>query len=892
MRFFLGMMPRLFIIILFFNSVVQGVSGNSPDSLEAVLKLTPVDSSKALLCNQFARNALVYYKQTDDYYQALEYAERGLEYAKKANFSKGEAELYRTMGSICFFMNNFDSAIKYYENALEIGEKTNDIDCVATNNYNIGLTCLQQSKMFYAINYMQKALSLWQQLGEVKKVLTAYANIINCYTAVDEYDLAKKYALESLELALETGNRFNEADLYDRLAAISQKQGEIREVVKYYQFSINIFEELGEQLQVARVSFNAAQNQFADNPEIAVKLYRKSASIYENIQPRNNALFYIYYIIAEHFKKEHLNDSVRFFYEKALDKAILSGTQTVIADAHNILGRYYLEINEIKTAEKCFLTAYELASKINQIKMMSDALTGLSDINARFGDYRTAFKYIKQNQTFKDSLNNEENRKNILQLNTVYEFDKENNAIKMQLAHQEQDIRQQKNIKRIILIALFCSGILLIFLIRSARRNKEANIILEDQYEEITSINDELNKSNSELSHYKDHLEEMVKEQTEKLFQKEMQLRTLSDNLPGGYIYQISKTPDGKESISYIGSNAEKWIGASIEAVMDDVQLMYRQIFPDDLERKRNLEKESISTMSSYSFEYRVMIDNQEIWMLENAIPLKEKNGNIIMDGIVMDITDHKQFEKELIRAKEHAEESDKLKSAFLCNMSHEIRTPMNGIVGFLSFIERDDLPADKRRTYIDIIRSNVQQLLQLIGDIVDISKMDSNQLVLQIVKFDMNALLDELEIFFQDFIIRKDKNLELILDRSDFISPCILKADPNRIKQILTNLIGNSIKFTEKGFIRFGYSLLEETSELYLFVEDTGIGIPESKMECIFERFRQANDGETQTFYGGTGLGLAISKNLVEVMGGHIAVESTEGTGTFFHFTLPFGDI
>jgi signal transduction histidine kinase len=283
-----------------------------------------------------------------------------------------------------------------------------------------------------------------------------------------------------------------------------------------------------------------------------------------------------------------------------------------------------------------------------------------------------------------------------------------------------------------------------------------------------------------------------------------------------------------------------------------------------------------------------MMKGNEVLWLLENAMPRYDENRNIVWDGIMMDVTKLKNVEKELIAAKEKAEESDRLKSSFLANMSHEIRTPMNGIVGFLGFIERDDLPIEKRKKYANVIRSNIQQLLQLIGDIIDISKMDTQQLSLHFVQFNPNAMLDELEIFFQNFIIHKDKKIDMILDHSNLIHSCLIESDSVRVRQVMSNLIENAIKFTEKGYIRFGYQPTEDNAGLYFFVEDTGIGIPESKRAHIFERFRQVHDDNKQVLYGGTGLGLTISKNLVEMMGGKIGVTSKEGAGSTFYFTLP----
>jgi signal transduction histidine kinase len=506
----------------------------------------------------------------------------------------------------------------------------------------------------------------------------------------------------------------------------------------------------------------------------------------------------------------------------------------------------------------------------------------------RKGDFKTAVKYIHEYQVFKDSLNSEENREKVKQLIVQHEFDKENEAIKAELEQHQKDIQQQKTIDTIIVAALLFAAVLSVFIIRSNTLKRRANVKLENQHREILRINGELSESNDELCKYKDSLEEMVKEKTDQLRQSEIQLRTLSNNLPGGCIYQKYVFHDGNELFSYMSNTAEEWIGLSAETIMGDINQYYRQIVPEDLEKKQKIEKDSIYTMSSYSCEYRMMNGDQELWLLEIAMPRADKNQSIVWDGIIVNITDRKNFEKDLIHAKERAEESDRLKSSFLANMSHEIRTPINGIIGFLNFIERDDISAEKRQSYTRIIRSNIQQLLQLIGDIIDISKMDARLLALHHTKFDLNALLDELDIFFQDFILKRDKKIELVLDRSEFVSPCIIESDSVRIRQILSNLVGNAVKFTDRGYVRYGYQLKNE-SEIYFFVEDTGIGIPVEQQQNVFERFKQALDGKEHIQYGGTGLGLAISKNLVEMLGGQIGVTSEVDVGSTFHFTLPF---
>ena len=244
------------------------------------------------------------------------------------------------------------------------------------------------------------------------------------------------------------------------------------------------------------------------------------------------------------------------------------------------------------------------------------------------------------------------------------------------------------------------------------------------------------------------------------------------------------------------------------------------------------------------------------------------------------------QKTSELLKAKEKAEESDKLKSAFLANMSHEIRTPMNGILGFLGLIGQKNLSSDKLDEYINIIHSNSQRLLKLIDDILDISKLEVGQLKISKAECYFNEIMQELNVFYTEIIRHGPrKRLTLIFDDSDAIPELIVHTDSSRVKQVLSNLIDNAIKFTEYGFIRFGYRLQE--TDILLYVEDTGIGMDENQVRIVFERFRQADESVAQK-YGGTGLGLAISKNLIELMGGRMWATSQPGVGTTFFFTIP----
>lgn len=236
------------------------------------------------------------------------------------------------------------------------------------------------------------------------------------------------------------------------------------------------------------------------------------------------------------------------------------------------------------------------------------------------------------------------------------------------------------------------------------------------------------------------------------------------------------------------------------------------------------------------------------------------------------------------------AEESDKLKSAFLANMSHELRTPMNAIIAFTNFIKDRALSSEKREEYVNYITAAGESLLHLIDDIIDIAKIESKELTIHSTKCNITQLLNELHNIFTELKKKKNKNyIQLILDPYCLRNNVIINTDPYRLKQILSNLLENALKYTNKGSVEFGYVQKEQQLEFY--VKDTGIGIPEEKFEFIFERFSQI-DQSVEKQFGGTGLGLAITRNLVRLLGGKIWIESIVDKGSTFYFTLPFKEI
>lgn len=254
---------------------------------------------------------------------------------------------------------------------------------------------------------------------------------------------------------------------------------------------------------------------------------------------------------------------------------------------------------------------------------------------------------------------------------------------------------------------------------------------------------------------------------------------------------------------------------------------------------------------------------------------------------IIRNISKFKQVESELLKAKEKAEESDKLKSAFLANMSHEIRTPMNAIIGFSDLLADPSLDAGEIGMYTGVIKERCNNLLQIVNDILDISRIEANQIELKENRFSVNSLLEELYIVYAQKLINEDKlNVVLHLSKEKSDNESMIYADETRLKQVLCNLLDNAVKFTKSGIIEFGYKLPDDNF-LEFFVRDTGIGINPDKHHIIFERFRQIDESLDRE-YGGNGLGLAICKAFVELMKGKIRLHSVPDAGTTIFFTIP----
>ncbi len=376
--------------------------------------------------------------------------------------------------------------------------------------------------------------------------------------------------------------------------------------------------------------------------------------------------------------------------------------------------------------------------------------------------------------------------------------------------------------------------------------------------------------------------EKSLNDNTEDLYQRQILLE-LINNIPDNIFIKDTES-------RFILAN--RWVSQVMGAKSPE-ELIGKTDFdfhPKKLAQKyRQDEREIISSGKAKLNIIEQVIDTNlgRHWYSTSKIPLKDPKGNIIgIMGIGRDITPWVKKQKELRKAKHAAEKADQLKSAFLSNLSHEIRTPLNAILGFSQFLRQFIEPDTKGNQYIDFIVHNGKQLLHLISDIIDLSKIDSGQLIINKKKFNLNELMHQLEHSIRETLSDKEKShIELVPEIPLEDDESLIYSDEHRLKQIMHNLLLNAVKFTHDGSIKFGYTVVGNGIKFY--VKDTGIGIPPEQLGLIFERFTQA-DNTIARQYEGAGIGLTIARGLARLMGSDLNVISEVSKGSEFYFTLP----
>jgi PAS domain S-box-containing protein len=551
-------------------------------------------------------------------------------------------------------------------------------------------------------------------------------------------------------------------------------------------------------------------------------------------------------VVKDIAKEGEINDQAEYFYKNKVKSLVCYP----IIYQKRLFGLLYLENNLV---EKSFS---QLDSNITEILINQIAIS-----------LKNAILYSEMEKRLIDRTSEieqqvEENAVQTEHLRLINRDLEEKNA---KINIQKREIQEQKQILEVKNNELQKLTI--------AAQKTDNAILIADQNGEIEWVNEGF------IQLYGYTLSEFKKE-------KGSTLITTSDYSEINEI--IKECIDRKSTVNYAArsnnrSSKKIWVHTTITPILDESGEIIKLVAIDsDITNLKKAEEEILRHKEEIEAQ-RDLANEQKRQIIKQNIELEKHQTQL--EKLV------EQRTRQLKFAKERAEESDRLKSSFLANMSHEIRTPMNAIIGFSELISEADIDQPQRKELITHLNSNCNSLLHLIDDIIDIARIEAGQL--RIFKQDcfINQTFIELYEAFSETQLKENKNVELIVEIENTDEHLSIHTDPYRFKQVMNNLIGNAIKFTDQGFIKFGYQISPKGYEDFIkfFVQDTGIGLNKDEQKEIFEQFRKIDSRETDKLYRGAGLGLAISKNLVNELGGEIWTESEPGIGSTFYFTLPF---
>ncbi|WP_111706176.1 CHASE domain-containing protein [Lutibacter citreus] len=606
-------------------------------------------------------------------------------------------------------------------------------------------------------------------------------------------------------------------------------------------------------------------------------------------------IVYIEPLIDRNLKAVGFNVSSNPFMRKALEdsrdinKVILTEKVTLVQEG----------TNTTQAGVVMYSPIYRKGLAINTVKERKIAINGWAAISLRINDFMDGvvgdFNLKNQNkinlqiydgeivskssQLFNSKTNLNKNN-SLLDLNTLL-LPIEMNGKVWTLQFNQSKVSFIDTVAFIVLVSGLVFSLLFSLLMFSLfntisiakKMAKELTIDVLDKNKELITTNELLKESYKELNSAKEKAEE-----------SEKRLKLIANNLVNGMIYQVECIDTDKRRFTYVNDAVFKFYGCTVEEAKENANLLYDKVHRDDIEFLIEKEKESLQKMSVFKAEVRVINPDGSFRWASYVSQPRMIDGVVFWDGIEIDITERKKVEQELRIAKENAEESNHLKTEFLNNMSHEIRTPMNGILGFSNFLNDSGLTLEKRKNFIKIIQNSGEQLLQIIDDIIEISRLGTKQIKVIECEVNLNDLMLELFSIFD--IKAKENKTPLYLKNELSDRQSIILTDKTKLFKVISNLLENALKFTSKGSINFGYRL--NNGELEIYIEDTGVGVEKEKHELIFERFAQAEKGLSKKV-GGLGLGLSIVKENVELLGGKIRVESRKGKGAKFLVTIPY---
>jgi PAS domain S-box-containing protein len=668
------------------------------------------------------------------------------------------------------------------------------------------------------------------------------------------YDKSLNLFQEALMFYEKTGDKEGIATALKDLGQVYYYLGNENSALDNYQKALLIYRELNDSDGIAR-SYNNIGMIFRDkgNIELALDYMNRSLEI-KRTQNNQYGIANTLGNIGDAYVRANEYEKAIEYFNEALKMWTTLNYLHGVTEVYNYLGDVYIKKGENEKAISNLLKGHKISEENNFKQRLVVNYQLLSKAYSQKKEFENAFLSFREYSSLKDSVYEAITSQRIEEYLTKYE----NIKAEKELLSQEKKIMNQRY--QIILTLIVLIAVIIFLII----------IILQNKF--IRRKSRKIHKINKELDN-------RVNEKTRELRTSQFSIEIAADS-----IFWINKNGE----FIYVNNAAITMLGYS----KDD--LLKKTIFDIVPEFSGDVWKEywdHLKKKGSYLIQlfYKTRMGNEI--PVEVAFNFREFEGEELNFVYSRNITERKTSDEKLKNAKEKAERSDKLKSAFLANMSHEIRTPMNAIIGFINLLGDQDISQEQKEEIIELAQSSSSDLLNILNDIIDISKIEADELTINKSLNYVNGVFSEIFRFYlKNIDLNSKENVKLSLELESNSERIAIFTDKARFRQIMNNFINNAIKFTSSGEIVIGYRQITSGGRklLLFFVKDTGEGIPEDKIDYIFDRFNRIDDSRKKSLIG-TGLGLSISKKLVDILGGIIGVESQLGVGSEFYFTLPY---
>lgn len=763
----------------------------------------------------------------------------GIKVAKQHANTNGLALAYKSAGVAAYTLSLQKVAGLYYDSALAVFTQLADTVEMAKVLNNIGVLYVNFGQYVKAVDYYNKALQLNILIDNKESIGKINNNIGALYLHLGSYEQAASYFSNAYELAKSLGDKASMLSIQNNLGLIRLDEGKYAEAGRLFKECVSIAEEIGD----FGGKGNALQN--------LGNLYLQ--------QKRADSAFYF------------LDLTLQLFDEL---KKPVSRTWYAIGKTHLLNQNHRQALNAFLKAEEDLQFYPDGEMRILVLKELYKSWDYL-------GNTKEAFKVLKLYHQVFDSVKDLFDSTAVANLEARFAMDQkleEVETLKTEKVIQEKILVQQKETnetnRKLLIITLLILVILFISLVlyfSMYKKHKKLNTLLTEQYTLLENAKNELDKSQKLYAEQEERLMLLINAMPDIICFKDGLGRWVIANQADLELFALDNVDyKGKTDIDLIPCSPSNEMAFRACVVSDEEAWQQRKMIRSD---------EIITDPAGNDRVYDVI-----------KMPLFHADGKrraLIVIG--RDITERKQTEIQLTAALQKAEESERLKSAFLSNMSHEIRTPLNAVIGFSELLEAGNLSEEKLSTFVRHIKDNGNALQTLIADILELSRIESGSIQINEETVNLGNLFTS---FYEEFLrlaqARGKQNLAIKIQvptgEQLFIS------DKQRIRQVMTNLFDNALKFTGEGSISYGFKVVRNQANeplLHLYMTDTGIGIPETKKHLLFKRFTKIHEGSGMV-YPGAGLGLSIVEQIVKLMNGNINIHSEAGYGTTVNIFLP----